>query len=71
LTSRITSVVPRGADRPTISETGDRLKERGIGVAIGGEVRLLASVTFGDAPMADNLGVTVSEADGGRWEEQR
>jgi pantoate--beta-alanine ligase len=27
---------------------------------LSGEVRLLASVTFGDTPLVDNLGVTVS-----------
>jgi len=38
---------------------------------LSGQVRLLASATFGDTPLVDNLGVTVSEADGGRWKEQR
>jgi pantoate--beta-alanine ligase len=35
-----------------------------------GEVRLLASATFGDTPLVDNVGVTVPDADGARQEEQ-
>jgi pantoate--beta-alanine ligase len=39
--------------------------------ALQGEVRLLASATFGTTPLVDNIGVTVGDADGGQRGEQR